>query len=247
MSILADAKILYHLALKPVRGKDHAARMESFYAGQAKGYDDFRRRLLRGRESLYGRIDAPQDGTWVELGGGTGANLSYLGDRIHALQKVYLVDLCDSLLEVAGTRIHEQGWKNVETVRADATRWQPPTGSVDVVTFSYALTMIPDWFKAVENARRMLKPGGILGVVDFYVSRKYPAENQTRHGWATRSFWPVWFACDGVFPSPDHIPYLQERFEPVHFSEHRARTPYLPFLRPPYYCFVGRRPENENA
>jgi len=49
MGFYSDLKILYHLALKPVRGKDHAARMESFYAGQADAYDDFRKRLLHGR------------------------------------------------------------------------------------------------------------------------------------------------------------------------------------------------------
>ena len=50
MGVFADLKILYHLTLKPVRGKDHAARMESFYAGQADAYDDFRKRLLKGRQ-----------------------------------------------------------------------------------------------------------------------------------------------------------------------------------------------------
>ena len=43
MKLFADLKILYHMALKPVRGKDHAARLESFYSGQAKNYDDFKK------------------------------------------------------------------------------------------------------------------------------------------------------------------------------------------------------------
>ena len=51
---------------------------------------------------------------------------------------------------------------------ADATRFRPPEGAADVVTFSYSLTMIPDWFAALENAAAMLKPGGTIGVVDFY-------------------------------------------------------------------------------
>jgi S-adenosylmethionine-diacylgycerolhomoserine-N-methlytransferase len=36
----------------------------------------------------------------------------------------------------------------------------PAAGTVDVVTFSYALTMIPDWKAAIRNAHRMLKPVG---------------------------------------------------------------------------------------
>ncbi len=56
MSFLSDLKVLYHLALKPIRGKSHAERMENFYAGQADAYDDFRKRLLKGRELVYEKL-----------------------------------------------------------------------------------------------------------------------------------------------------------------------------------------------
>jgi S-adenosylmethionine-diacylgycerolhomoserine-N-methlytransferase len=241
VGLLADLRVLYHLAVKPVRGKDHAARMESFYGGQAGAYDDFRKRLLKGRQELYAELEVPAGGVWVEMGGGTGSNLEYLGERIGQLAKVYVVDLSPSLLEVARRRAAEQGWSNVEAIEADATTFQPPEGAADVVTFSYSLTMIPDWFAAIDNARTMLRPGGQIGVVDFYVSRKYPAEGHKRHRWLTRSFWPAWFANDNVFPSADHVPYLHRCFEPVSFSESKAKVPYLFFLRTPYYRFIGRR------
>lgn len=239
MALLADLRILYHLALKPVRGKDHADRMESFYAGQAQGYDDFRKRLLRGRKELYDQIQAPEGGVWVEMGGGTGSNLEYLGDRVQKLSKAYVVDLSSSLLDVAADRAKQRGWSNVEAVEADATSWQVQ-GGADVVTFSYSLTMIPDWFAAIENARRLLKPGGRLGVVDFYVSRKFPNSNHKSHNWFTRNFWPLWFGNDNVFPSPDHVPFLFRSFDAELFTEHRAKVPYIPVIRVPYYNFIGR-------
>ncbi len=241
MSLAADLKILYHMVLKPIRGADHAARLESFYAGQAEDYDRYRRRLLQGRRELWDRLPTPPRGVWVDLGGGTGANLENFGPRIAELGKVYVVDLSESLLEIAARRVGDGGWSNVEAVQADATSFRPAEGQADVVTFSYSLTMIPDWFAAVENALAMLKPGGLVGVVDFYVARKYPAEGHARHGWLTRSFWPVWFAGDNVYPSADHVPFLHRHFEPVHFSEHRAKMPYMPLCRVPYYLFVGRK------
>lgn len=241
MGFLADLKILYHLTLKPVRGKDHAARMESFYAGQAEAYDDFRKRLLKGRQELFSSIPIPEGGTWIDMGGGTGANLDYLGDAVGKLGRVYVLDLSRSLLEVAKKRIATRGWTNVETVEADATTFQPASGPVDVVTFSYSLTMIPDWFAAVENALAILKPGGLIGLVDFYVSRKFPAGGLKRHRWFTRTFWPAWFAMDNVFPSPDHVPFLHRHFEPLKFEEHVAKVPYIPLARTPYYLFVGRK------
>jgi S-adenosylmethionine-diacylgycerolhomoserine-N-methlytransferase len=243
MGLLSDLKVLYHLTMKPIRGKDHASRMESFYGGQAEAYDSFRKRLLKGRDELWEMLEVPEGGVWVDMGGGTGANLENLGPRIDRLEKAYVVDLATSLLEVASKRFDARGWGNAEAVEADATSWRPAEGTADVVTFSYSLTMIPDWFAALENALAMLKPGGIIGVVDFYVSRKFPAGEHVRHGWLTRSFWPVWFASDNVFPSTDHVPYLHRHFEPVEFQEHRGKVPYFPIMRMPYYQFVGRKPE----
>jgi len=50
-----------------------------------------------------------------------------------------------------------------------------------------------------------------------------------------------WFGTDNVFPSADHIPFLEHTFQSEHFSECRAKVPYLPFMRVPYYCYIGRR------
>lgn len=241
MGLFSDLKILYHLTLKPIRGKDHAARLESFYGGQAEAYDDFRKRLLRGREELIQAVPLPEGGVWVDMGGGTGANLEFFGDKLSRLKKVYVVDLSPSLLKVAAKRMEARGWTNAEAIEADATVWQPPEAPVDVVTFSYSLTMIPDWFAAIDNAIQMLKPGGLIGVVDFYVSRKFPKDGLKRHRWMTRNFWPVWFGNDNVFPSADHVPYLHRHFEPLHFDERMAKVPYIPLGRTPYYTFVGRK------
>jgi len=241
MPLSADLKVLYKLVLAPVRGKTHAERMDSFYSGQAGAYDDFRRRLLHGREKMYQSIEIPQGGVWVDLGGGTGGNLDFIGPRMSELSKVYVVDLADSLLSVARQRVTDRGWPNVEPVLADATMFAPTEGQADVVTFSYSLTMIPDWVAALEQALRMLKPGGQIGVVDFYVSRKYAEVGRTRHSWWTRTFWPTWFATDNVFLSSEHLPYLARHFEPVHCVESAGRVPYVPLGCVPHYIFVGRK------
>lgn len=151
-----------------------------------------------------------------------------------------VVDLSPSLLRVAHRRIAERGWKNVEAIRADAASGELAGLIADTVTLSYALTMIPDWFRALEQAWTMLRPGGIIGVVDFHVSRKHPAPGRVRHGWPTRTLWPNWFAADNVHLSADHLPALAWRFETLRLVEGRSRLPHLLF-RAPYYLFVGRR------
>jgi S-adenosylmethionine-diacylgycerolhomoserine-N-methlytransferase len=232
--------VLWHLLVSPIRGTSHAERLNSFYAGQAADYDAFRARLLKGRGELLQSLPAPTGGVWVDMGGGTGANLE-AAPWLSSCRRVVVADLCQPLLDVCRERVQHRGWSQVEPVLADVTTYDPGE-PVDLVTFSYSLTMIPDWFRAVERARAMLAPGGVIGIVDFYVSRKYVPANRVRHGWLTRSLIPVWFATDNVHPSRDHLPYLESRFETVRLDEDRAAIPYVPLLKAPYYRFVGRKP-----
>lgn len=241
MSALGQLKILYHLALSPIRGETHQERLDSFYKGQAEHYDATRQRMLHGRDELFAALPAPEGGTWVDLGCGTARNAEAWGDRIHNFRQATLVDLSESLLEIARRRVEGHGWTNVELRHEDATTVDIPPGSVDVVTFAYSLTMIPNWFAAIDHALTLLKPGGTLGVVDFYVSKKYPAPGNRKHSWFTRTFWPAWFGMDNVFPNPDLVPYLASRCDQERLVEGMGKIIWIPVLRMPYFNFVGRK------
>lgn len=242
MSLIGDLRILFHmLTAQTGSGSDHKDRLEAFYRGQRKAYDDFRKRLLHGRERLMQSLPLPEKGgVLLDMGGGTGSNIEALGERIHSLDQIEIVDLCESLLEIAKERIESNQWSNVSATCADATKYSP-TKSPDAVTFSYSLTMIPDWFTVIDKAYEALKPGGIIGVVDFYVSRKWPDNGMKRHSAWTRGFWPAWFSYDNVFLSPEHLPYLMRKFHPILIEEWRGPVPYMPAMKAPYYLFVGRK------
>ena len=159
----ADLRILRSLLRGLPEGVSHADRLQAFYGPQAEHYDSFRERLLAGRGEMI-RLLAPPDGAAVvELGGGTGRNLGYFGDDLARFGSVEIVDLCPALLDRARRRW--AGAANVRVVEADATSYKPQRAA-DCVYFSYALTMIPDWRQAIDNALAMLKPGGVLGVID---------------------------------------------------------------------------------
>ena len=237
----ADFAILRQLLRGQPRGGDHRRRLELFYRPQAHAYDRFRERLLHGRRELIDALPIPAGGAVIELGGGTGRNVEFFGDRLALLDSVTLVDLCPALLAQALARCQRHGWQQVRCIEADATRFGPEA-PVDCVYLSYALTMIPDWFAAIDNALAMLKPGGVIGVVDFYVARKHPPPGCVEHGVFTRHFWPLWFSHDGVHPNPDHLPYLMARTLPLSLHEGMAKVPYLPGLRTPYYRYIGRKP-----
>lgn len=112
---------------------------------------------------------------------------------------------------------------------------------MDLVTFTYSLSMIPDWFAAIEHAKSLLSPRGLITVVDFYVSRKYPAEGLIRHNWLVRTLWPAWFANDSVNLSMDIMPFLRHNFNTDVLLEKMGPAPIVTFLKYPYYIFVGSK------
>lgn len=242
MSLLSNLRILYHLTLAPNRGDTHQARLEQFYAGQAGEYDSFRKKLLHGREELYRGIPVSEGDRWADIGGGTAANVeSICSYNLFKLDSLDVVDLSPSLLKIATNRIAERGWRNVHTVEADAVTWTPPYRTLDIITFSYSLSMIPDALGALENAWRLLKPGGLIGVVDFHVSHKHPADGLVKHPWSTRTFWKLWFEMDNVFLSHEPLMFLKRKFETLRLEERRAKLPWLPWVRAPYFSFLGKK------
>ena len=66
----------------PSKGASHRERLDAFYRGQADAYDDFRRRLLHGREELMGRLEFRPGDVWLDMGAGTGSNAELLGERL---------------------------------------------------------------------------------------------------------------------------------------------------------------------
>jgi len=233
-----SAAVIWQLMRGQSRAPGLAERLNAFYAPQANAYDQSREQLLHGRQALVDALALKPGERFVELGAGTGKSLDYLYPTLATLEQVTLVDLCPALLNQAKRRA--AGHANVQIIEADVTTWCPAQPA-DVVLFSYALTMIPDWFKAIDAAFNMLRPGGRIGVVDFYVSRRCAEPGARQHSVLTRAFWPLWFGHDGVHPSADHLPYLRNVFQPMLVHEHMAHTAWLFGSGVPWYQFIGQK------
>jgi betaine lipid synthase len=117
---------------------------------------------------------------------------------------IYLVDLCDPLLEIARRRFASKGWTNVHIIHSDACTFQLPHGgslsnSASLVTLSYSLSMIPPYHRLLDRVDQMLDPThGLVGVVDFYASRKNAGLHEESIGgvgkivgWLGHWFWYV--------------------------------------------------------
>lgn len=74
---------------------------------------------------------------------------------ISSFDAVYLIDLCEPLLQVARKRFAEKGWSNVTVLCQDASEFslpewcdgKDPKGSVGFVTLSYSLSMVSPFFR----------------------------------------------------------------------------------------------------
>ncbi len=223
-----DARTLWQLFRGMPAEVNHAHRLQGFYAAQAADYDRFRERLLPGRAELMEWLQPEPGERIVELGAGTGRNPEFFRTRVPALKNLTLVDLCPALLAKAHERWADSS--NVLIIEADACIWRPAE-PVDAVYFSYALTMIPDWRAALENALAMLRPGGRLAVVDFTLTR-----HQSR---LAKHFWHKWFSHDGVNLNQQHTEMLTGLLPFYELREYRTQIPYLPGLSVPYYLYSG--------
>jgi ubiquinone/menaquinone biosynthesis C-methylase UbiE len=96
----------------------------------------------------------------LDLATGTGLNLPHLRELVGAEGHVVGVDLTPAMLDIARAQIDRHGWKNVEVREADAANLPFPDASFDKVICAFALNIIPDYGRAMEEVKRVLVPGG---------------------------------------------------------------------------------------
>ncbi|PZU90398.1 MAG: SAM-dependent methyltransferase [Shinella sp.] len=187
---------------------DHAERMDSMYRYQRHIYDLTRKYYLFGRDRMIARLDVPREGSLLEVGCGTGRNL-LLAHRLYPTAKLYGLDISAEMLVSARANFRGKTAEPVLAV-ADATTFTAGefgVSSFDRVMISYALSMIPDWEKAIDASLAALKPGGSLHVVDFGQQEGLP-------GWFKR-FLQSWLDRFHVTPRADLKQALEARLERV--------------------------------
>lgn len=232
-----DLRILRQF-LRGNRGRgDHAAKLNAFYGPQAQAYDRFRERLLPGRRALMEALPLQAGARVVDFGAGTGRHWLYVENKLAAVTRLDLVDLCAPLLDIARKRFADES--QVHIALADATTWRAAEPA-DAIIFSYSLSMMPDWRAALVNGLAQLKPDGVLGIVDFCtLPSTPPAPLRPLSRWS-RWFWPRWFAHDGVWLRPEVLPALLASGPTLALEQSVAALPYLPFVRAPWFLWVGR-------
>lgn len=172
----------------PLLDTEHAERMDGMYRYQRHIYDLTRKYYLFGRDRMIGRLDVPANGSLLEVGCGTGRNL-LLAHRIYPTAYLYGLDISAEMLVSA--KANFRGKPVMPSLQvADATTFTPAAFGIagfDRIMISYALSMIPDWEKAIDAALAAVRPGGSLHIVDFGQQERLPRWFRSLlQGWLAR-------------------------------------------------------------
>ncbi len=170
------------------RSEAHAGLMDGMYRYQRHIYDLTRKYYLLGRDKTIRGLDVPKGGTLLEVGCGTGRNLALAHKRFPDA-RLYGLDISQEMLISARKTFATKATLPDFRV-ADATAFTPRefgTAGFDRILISYALSMIPDWERAIDAAIAALNPGGQLHIVDFGQQEGLPGWfSALLKGWLTK-------------------------------------------------------------
>lgn len=172
----------------PNPSSSHAEEMDRMYRYQRYIYDLTRKYYLLGRDQMIRELQVPQGGSLLEVGCGTGRNLA-LARRLYPEARLFGLDISAEMLDTARSKL-ARGSVTPKLRVADATRFTAADfgeRGFDRIMISYALSMIPDWTSAVDQALAALSPQGSLHIVDFGQQEQLPNwVRPTLQAWLTR-------------------------------------------------------------
>ena len=148
-----------------------ASHMDAIYRYQRFIYDASRKYYLLGRDRLLEELEVPAGGTVLEVACGTGRNLIKAARR-YPDATLFGFDISQEMLTTARNSIARAGFTDrVNVADGDATKFSGEhlfgIPAFDRVVISYALSMIPAWRRALDQAMTAVAPGGALYIVDF--------------------------------------------------------------------------------
>ena len=122
----------------------------------------------------------------LDIGGGTGAWTRTLAEQVAPGGSVYSIELQHGMLQQQVRNLAGIGGSAVQLHQADALDLPFATASFDRAVMVAVLPMLSDKHRALHEARRVLKPGGLLLVSEDWIEPEYVPPSITRR-WARQA------------------------------------------------------------
>ncbi len=153
----------------PVAGDpSRAPAVQAMFARIAPGYDRANRFMSMGIDVLWrrlaiGALGPAADGDVIDLCAGTMDFSAALAGRSRS---IVAVDFCQPMLDAGRAKIPAAA--PVDILCADARQIPLPDGRYDAIVAGFGIRNVPEPERALAECARLLKPGGVLVVVDFF-------------------------------------------------------------------------------
>lgn len=126
--------------------------------------------------------------------------------------KIVGVDIAESMLEVGKRKIAEKKLSKLITLqRADSEDLPFDDNSFDAATIAYGVRNFETPLKGLKEIHRVLKPGGILMILEFGMPQQFPMKQAYRFYFnAVLPFWGKVFS--GSYESYKYLPESVKKF-----------------------------------
>jgi SAM-dependent methyltransferase len=125
----------------------------------------------------------------LDLGSGGGLDALVAARRVGPEGHVFGLDMSDDMNRLAADNAAKAGVRNVAFLKGDMESIPLPTASVDVIISNCVVNLVPDKTRALQEAYRVLRPGGRLSISDIVTREPVPAE--------MKADLTAWAACIG--------------------------------------------------
>ena len=123
----------------------------------------------------------------LDLGSGGGIDVLLSARRVGPTGKAYGLDMTDEMLAMAEENKRKSGLTNAEFLKGEIENIPLPNDAVDVIVSNCVINLSGDKDRVLEEAFRVLKPGGRFAVSDVVVRGEVPAE--------IRKNMELWIGC----------------------------------------------------
>jgi arsenite methyltransferase len=123
----------------------------------------------------------------LDLGSGGGIDVLLSARRVGPTGKAYGLDMTDDMLALARENQRKAAVENVEFLKGEIEAIPLPDNSVDVIISNCVINLSTDKGRVLEEAFRVLKPGGRFAVSDVVVRGEVPTD--------VRRSMELWVGC----------------------------------------------------